>query len=1306
MDLVKRARLALCMLVLLVAGFGVITSCVDDYKENPCDTGNGLVATECGNGICHTFIDVRETCTLGKGIPASCADFERKPGQADTCGDGLDNDCDGTVDENDSGDCTCTDLDDKGGENTKSCYTGSPDTRNKGICHDGKQTCEENAWQQCKDFALPAHEICDGLDNNCNGEVDEECECAKDGDQQACYDGPEGTIGKGVCVQGKQTCSKGKWSKCIGDVAPKLEGCSTEDLDCDGITGNGSTCICTEGETKPCYTPSLQNPGDKTEGTGLCHGGFYPCVNGIFDTSVCIGEVTPLPEICNTKDDDCDGIPDNGGNGSGMPCLPDGSTCALSSDCANNHCVDGFCCQEACSGLCKACSVSKKGGGQNGICGNIPLGQDPDQECIKQDQSTCGNSGTGCDGMGDCAKYSAGVPVPDQVIGDCHEKQCDGDGHVDDVVKDSDKPNDGNSCTADVCANGQPQSTPKNEGDTCSENNGSVCNNSGKCVECISPNNCLGKDTECQLRACKAGGVCGFVFTPSGTPLSTQIPGDCHVSQCDGSGGIVDAIKDSDINDDNNACTFDVCINGVASHPFTDSGSACNKNGNKFCDGSGQCVQCVVPATCPGQDNECQTRTCTAGVCGTSFISAGTPTSTQTPGDCHENQCNGAGVVVNAVKDSDINDDNNACTFDACTNGVASHAPTGSGSTCSQSGGSVCNGNGQCVQCVLPTSCPGQDNECQTRTCTSGVCGIGFTLAGTPTATQTLGDCHESQCNGAGGIVITIKDSDVGDDNNACTFDACTNGVASHVPTGSGSTCSQSGGSVCNGSGQCVQCVAPANCPGQDTECQTRTCIASTCGFSFVALNTPTTTQTLGDCQEKQCNGVGGIVNVNKDSDVKIDGKECTSDICVSGSISNPPLPASTPCNQAGGNKCNGSGDCVECLANAECASKVCAANNTCSVPSCSDKVLNGNELGTDCGGTCPTCTNTVLILAGGDSGMLGGEFHPSGAWNTQVITNGTTADGVALAIHKPSGKGVGLMHNKGDDELRFTTWTASTVGGFGAWAPFAILATGVKINAAPTIGATTGDAHAAYIAPATQNEYRYAAFNGSMWTTTAESTKNNASSTAPQITVRNTGPALAFFGNSSKLLSVDRLTSAWSTSNAEIAENGESNETIPPAIVTLTNGTDLAVWVDDSANLRFSTRAVGASTTWLAAPLTIPGTATDKPVALAALTASDQAVLAYRGTDGKLYTSFFDGTKWSTVTPLPSVLTTTTPAVARGVGGAGANDAAVAELAFIETDNFVYHARFQGSIATGSWSLPVPLGGAAMQSVSIASTP
>ena len=419
-------------------------------------------------------------------------------------------------------------------------------------------------------------------------------------------------------------------------------------------------------------------------------------------------------------------------------------------------------------------------------------------------------------------------------------------------------------------------------------------------------NTCPGKDNECGQRICTISGACSMAYLPQGPATSAQVPGDCRTDTCDGKGTLASKIDDADIPDDKNPCTKDICTNGVPSHTPGPSGVSCGTG--LLCDGGGQCVGCLNPADCPGTDSECGTRTCSPqGVCGNSFAAAGKALSAQVAGDCHVIQCDGNGTAVSVVNNGDVPNDGNACTSDLCILGAPSNPPTGAGSACNVAGKTLCNGAGVCVQCLLAATCAGSDTFCSVRTCLSNVCGVALTGNGTVTPVQITGDCKENQCSG-GVSVSVVKPSDLPVDSNDCTSDLCSvAGVPSNPPTASGTPCNVSGNTLCNGSGTCVQCVAPSTCPGgPDTFCNVRTCsVAGVCGFNDPISGTATPTgQTSYDCHQVQCNGIGGTTNAIYDLDKPVDGNDCTDDVCTGGVATNPNLNNNTPCASNGGNKC------------------------------------------------------------------------------------------------------------------------------------------------------------------------------------------------------------------------------------------------------------------------------------------------------------------------------------------------------------------------------------------------------------------
>ena len=98
----------------------------------------------------NAFETDRQLAKVGRPIDRDDGDLEL----VELC-TGLDEDCDGETDEG----------------VTTSCYSGTDATRDVGLCHDGNGACGS---EECEGDQLPQDEICNYLDDNCNGTGNED----------------------------------------------------------------------------------------------------------------------------------------------------------------------------------------------------------------------------------------------------------------------------------------------------------------------------------------------------------------------------------------------------------------------------------------------------------------------------------------------------------------------------------------------------------------------------------------------------------------------------------------------------------------------------------------------------------------------------------------------------------------------------------------------------------------------------------------------------------------------------------------------------------------------------------------------------------------------------------------------------------------------------------------------------------------------------------------------------------------------------------------------------------------------------
>jgi hypothetical protein len=160
-------------------------------------------------------------------------------------------------------------------------------------CTPGETRCEKGQIRLCPTdtpgcarFSAP--EPCPSDKPLCSGDV---C-AAKCSDQ--CTSGVRRCRDAGYQVCGKSDAGCLDWGPVLGCGAG--ETCRVSDGQCVLACG-GKPCTCKPGDTQTCTD------------VGECKGGVRNCTNGEF--GACERQVGPTPEVCDGKDNDCSGTPDD-----------------------------------------------------------------------------------------------------------------------------------------------------------------------------------------------------------------------------------------------------------------------------------------------------------------------------------------------------------------------------------------------------------------------------------------------------------------------------------------------------------------------------------------------------------------------------------------------------------------------------------------------------------------------------------------------------------------------------------------------------------------------------------------------------------------------------------------------------------------------------------------------------------------------------------------------------------------------------------------------------------------------------------
>jgi hypothetical protein len=644
---------------------------VCDGCDNDCDgfTDNGLsVSIPCGfsgpgepaycAGQIHCKAPVavpKGTCSAAGGFTA-CA-FPAPGPSAEVC-DNLDNDCNGVVDDNIP---------------SVACVpAGTP----PGLVYGGNSQCKKGATQcvngatVCVGFVGPSAEVCDGIDNNCDGSVDNGAASAG----QPCG------VNQAPCTPGTTACVGGVLV-CQGGVQPKPETCNGIDDDCNGQIDDGALADAPGAGMNGCWdlagtccqfpavNPTLHwcpPPGATCNDNGTlgapCNHGALQCVLGGW---TCKGPKDPVAEVCDGIDNDCNGTVDDGVMNVGTTCGTAVGECkqgVLQCNAGVLSCVGGvFPVMELCDGKDNDCD----GTIDNGIPTGGPCAMPYDAVAFPgpRDAPPCKPGVFACDGNGGLVCVGGVAPsaeVCDGVDNDC-DGQTDEVGTAPDGINGSPNPfpppagKIGDACGVDqgeckqgayACLNGQfacvgGQSSKPEECD-CQDNDcdGTVDNQTpGAPPLCSSGKDCVQSSFGCGCAApcditkefpCPGGQICQEV-----TNSSTGMPAGKY-------------------------CVSDPCGGDCTGKTVTDA------NNKALCAPPGTAadpVTCVAPpiCVCKGQvgcKDPCAGVTCNPG---TICAEYGTNAGKCVVDSCFGNPCQGCSKVCNLGSCVD-----NPCAPDPC----------------------------------------------------------------------------------------------------------------------------------------------------------------------------------------------------------------------------------------------------------------------------------------------------------------------------------------------------------------------------------------------------------------------------------------------------------------------------------------------------------------------------------------------------------------------------------------------------------------------------------------------------------------
>ena len=863
----------------------------------------------------------------------------------------------------------------------------------------GTRACGSNGLSACT--ASPsATELCDGVDNDCNGLTDDVvCDdknlctddlcvaldqtCAHTPNQLICSDGNACSTGdvctSGVCTGKTIDCDD--QNPCTSDSCDTKLGCQHENaaIPCDD--GNactlGDTCIdgsCVVGKKKDCNDQNACTADGCNSVSGAC--GHAPLTGNLCtDANFCTEGDTCTDGVCAGKVVDCDDknacttdscAPTSGCDHATFDGVcEDGNFCTVGDTCIDSVCISGSSknCndQNACTG--DSCDVT------TGNCVNKPLNGavcNDGNFCTLSDACTdtvCSGTLVNCDDQNPCTSDSCDPKsgcTHTSIVGACEDGSfctlndvCVNDVCVPGSAKNCD---DNNACTADNCDAKTGSCIHNNLTSPCSD--GNACTAGDTCAG----GSCLGVTANCDDSNLCTDDSCdpkiGCLHAGNSKPCDDSnacTTGDVCVTFFSISGCAGNAINATVVCDDSNTCTTDTCT------PST--GCTWTPKSGAICDDYNPCTQddtCNANAVCVSGQN----------VCGC-----------MSDGDCIQsgNLCTGALYCDKAAAPY-------YCKIDPKTVVKCDASQDG------QCKSTACEpGSGKCVTSNLTDSkaCDADSSVCTIAdACQSGSCTPGTTLPCDDSNPCTTDACDpKNACthsNNAGtcsdGNACTVNDTCAGggcisgaqktcNDGSTCTTDSCdtVGGDCVFDPTfWNGKDC-DADGSVCTPGDKCAAgvCVAGAqlSCDDQNV------CTNDACD----PKNGCTHSNNAGSCNDGNACTVGDVCSaggcIAGALTVCLDGSTCTTDSCDT-TTGNCVFNAA-PWN---GTSCNA--DNSVCTPNDTCKAGVCVADtalactdgNPCTDDSCDPAkgcVNVANTAGCADGDACTVgdgCVNSVCV--------------------------------------------------------------------------------------------------------------------------------------------------------------------------------------------------------------------------------------------------------------------------------------------------------------------------------------------------------